>query len=209
MRCRATLPELFAAQVARSPDAVAVIFEEERLATASWTGAPTGWRIICGRAGWGLETVVGLCLARSLDLIVGLLGILKAGGAICRSIRTTRRRGLPSCWRMPARRCSSPRMRCWSGCRRRRQSMCRSSCGSMPMPPPLRRRRRAPPPSRSTRPHPAYVIYTSGSTGTPKGVVVAHLNHVANAARSAGDALLSMRAICRICRLSPSIASML
>jgi len=45
--------------------------------------------------GVGAETVVGVCLERSLEMLVGLLGILKAGGRICRSTRATR----PSDWR--------------------------------------------------------------------------------------------------------------
>ena len=81
-RSRRRLPELFAAQAARTPDAVAVIFED---AHAQLCGArratPTGWRIICRASGVGPETVVGLCVERSPEMLVGLLGILKAGGA--------------------------------------------------------------------------------------------------------------------------------
>ena len=76
-----TLPELFAAQVARSPDAIAVIFEEERLCYRELDRRANRLAHHLRARGVGPETVVGLCLARSLDLIVGLLGILKAGGA--------------------------------------------------------------------------------------------------------------------------------
>ena len=69
------------AQAARTPDAVAVVFEDKASATASSMRAPISWRIICAGSGVGPEVVVGLCVERSLEMVVGLLGILKAGGA--------------------------------------------------------------------------------------------------------------------------------
>ena len=77
----ATLPALFAAQAARCPDAVAVVFEEERLCYGELDRRANQLAHHLRALGVGPETVVGLCLARSLDLLVGLLGILKAGGA--------------------------------------------------------------------------------------------------------------------------------
>ena len=65
-----------------TPDAVAVVFEDEqRSAMASSMPAPTSWRITCAALGVGPEVVVGLCVERSPEMVVGLLGILKAGGA--------------------------------------------------------------------------------------------------------------------------------
>ena len=91
---------------------------------------------------------------------------------ICRSTRATRPSGWPTCWRMPARRCSSPSRRCAIGC----PATARASCASTP----TGRRSRSSPsraPALALEPHnTAYVIYTSGSTGTPKGVVVTHRN---------------------------------
>ena len=78
----ATLPELFEAQVDKSPDAIAVVFEDAAASPmASSMRAPTSWRITCASSGVGPEMVVGLCVERSLEMVVGLLGILKAGGA--------------------------------------------------------------------------------------------------------------------------------
>ena len=42
-----TVPELFAAQVAKAPDALAVVFGEDGSPMANWMRAPTSWRIIC------------------------------------------------------------------------------------------------------------------------------------------------------------------
>src|SRR6516164_2920694 len=78
---QASLPELFAAQVATHPDAVAVVFEEETLSYGELDLRANRLAHHLRALGVGPETVVGLCLARSLDLIVGLFGILKAGGA--------------------------------------------------------------------------------------------------------------------------------
>src|SRR5208337_1852284 len=77
----ATLPELFAAQVARTPDAVAVVFEDHSLTYGQLDARANQLAHHLRSFGVGPEVVVGLCLARSLDMIVGLLGILKAGGA--------------------------------------------------------------------------------------------------------------------------------
>src|SRR4029077_5401088 len=77
---QASLPEQFTAQAAARPDAIAVVFEEEALsydeleARANWLA-----HYLRGR-GVGPEVMVGLCLEGSLELGVGLLPILKAGG---------------------------------------------------------------------------------------------------------------------------------
>src|SRR6476620_10526325 len=75
----ATLPELFAAQVARTPEADAVVFEDERLSYGELDARSS--RLAHHLRGLGPEVVVGLCIERSLAMLVGLVGILKAGGA--------------------------------------------------------------------------------------------------------------------------------
>ena len=76
-----TLPQLFEAQVARSPDAVAVVFEDTTLTYAELDARANQLAHHLRARGVGPEVVVGLCIERSPEMIVGLLGILKAGGA--------------------------------------------------------------------------------------------------------------------------------
>ena len=77
----ATLPDLFGAQAARTPDAVAVVFGEERLSYGELDARSSRLAHHLRSLGVGPEVVVGLCVERSPELIVGLLGILRAGGA--------------------------------------------------------------------------------------------------------------------------------
>ena len=80
-RLPATLPELFAAQAARTPDAVAVIFEDRSLSYAALDAHANRLAHHLQGLGVGPETMVGLCVERSPEMVIGLLGILKAGGA--------------------------------------------------------------------------------------------------------------------------------
>ena len=128
----ATLPQLFAAQAARSPEAVAVVCEEQTLSYGSSMRVPTSWHIICAALGVGPEVVVGLCVERSPEMVIGLLGILKAGGAYLPLDPPIRKSASPSCWAMPEPACWSPRRGSPSGCPR---PAC-TACGSMPTGPP-------------------------------------------------------------------------
>ena len=73
--------ELFEQQVERTPDAVAVVFEDQELTYRELNERANQLAHYLRSRGVGPGTLVGLCLDRSLDLVVGILGILKAGGA--------------------------------------------------------------------------------------------------------------------------------
>ncbi|HZS19595.1 MAG TPA: amino acid adenylation domain-containing protein, partial [Pseudonocardiaceae bacterium] len=77
----ATVPEGFSAQVARTPDAVAVVAGHEQLSYAELNAKANRLaRLLIGR-GIGPEQFVGLALPRSADMIVALLAVAKAGAA--------------------------------------------------------------------------------------------------------------------------------
>jgi non-ribosomal peptide synthetase component F len=77
----ATVPELFAAQVARTPEAVAVVFEDQALNYGELDRRANQLAHRLRRLGVGPDVPVGISLERSLELVVGLLAIMKAGGA--------------------------------------------------------------------------------------------------------------------------------
>ena len=121
--------------------------------------------------GVGPEVVVGLCIERSLEMLIGLLGILKAGGGY-----------LPLDPSYPHERLSymlrdagAPVLVTQSGLRERLDAsgvgcvVCLDTDGAAIA------RHPTCAPALAPDPHSlAYVIYTSGSTGTPKGVAVTH-----------------------------------
>lgn len=76
-----TLPDLFESQVTRSPDEIAVAFQDERITYKELNERANrlAWRLIS--LGIGPEVLVALALDRSIEMIVALLAVLKTGGA--------------------------------------------------------------------------------------------------------------------------------
>jgi amino acid adenylation domain-containing protein len=72
---------LFEEQVVRTPDAVAVVYEGQQLTYAQLNARANQLAHYLQLRGVGAEVVVALYVERSLELIVGMLGILKAGAA--------------------------------------------------------------------------------------------------------------------------------
>ncbi|MBD0328126.1 MAG: amino acid adenylation domain-containing protein, partial [Pyrinomonadaceae bacterium] len=75
------LHQLFEEQVEKTPDAVAVVFENQQLTYRQLNTKANQLAHYLQKLGVGSDVLVGICLERSLELVVGLLGILKAGGA--------------------------------------------------------------------------------------------------------------------------------
>jgi enterobactin synthetase component F len=78
---RTSLPQLFAAQAARTPDAVAILGDSGQLTYRELDAQSNRLAHHLRTLGVGPETMVALCVERSPQMIIGLLGILKAGGA--------------------------------------------------------------------------------------------------------------------------------
>jgi amino acid adenylation domain-containing protein len=170
----ATLPELFEAQVEKTPDAVAVVLETQSLTYGGLDARANRLAHHLRDLGVGPETVVGLCVERSPDLLVGLLGILKAGGAY-----------LPLDPGHPPERLAFMLEDADAGVLLTHSALLdripdhHAKTVRLDADWPAIARQPATTPANLLHPHnTAYVIYTSGSTGTPKGVAVTHQNVV-------------------------------
>ncbi|ARV58862.1 hypothetical protein BZZ01_09635 [Nostocales cyanobacterium HT-58-2] len=73
--------QLFEAQVERTPNAVAIVFEDQQLTYQELNIRANQLAHYLQSLGVGPEVLVGICVERSLEMVIGLLGILKAGGA--------------------------------------------------------------------------------------------------------------------------------
>jgi amino acid adenylation domain-containing protein len=72
---------LFEEQVERTPDAVALEFEDKQITYRELNQRANQLAHYLMTLGIGPEKLVGICAERSIEMVVGLLGILKAGGA--------------------------------------------------------------------------------------------------------------------------------
>lgn len=73
--------QVFADQVEKTPNAVAVVFENQQLTYRELNAKANQLAHHLQAMGVGSEVLVGLCVERSIEVIIGILGILKAGGA--------------------------------------------------------------------------------------------------------------------------------
>ncbi|MFE6663307.1 amino acid adenylation domain-containing protein [Streptomyces sp. NPDC057697] len=75
-----TMPELFDAQAARTPDAPAVVKGTDRIDYAELERRSNQLAHLLRSRGVGTETPVGVCMERGVDVVVAFLGVLKSGG---------------------------------------------------------------------------------------------------------------------------------
>jgi len=169
-----TIPAQFEAQVARTPNAPALVFETLTLSYAELNARANRVAHTLRTLGVGTDEVVGLHCARSADLLIGALGILKAGGAY-----------LPLDPAYPADRLehyvadSGAKIIVSQSAIARNLPAHSAQVLEIDSDPRIAQGSEQNPDGGATADSLAYLIYTSGSTGTPKGVMVEHGN-VAN-----------------------------
>ena len=73
--------ELFEAQASRTPDNVALMFEEAQLTYRELNEASNRLAHYLREQGVVADTLVGICVERSIEMVIGVLGVLKSGGA--------------------------------------------------------------------------------------------------------------------------------
>ena len=73
--------ELFEEQAQKTPEAIAVVFEDETLTYRELDEKSAQLAVYLQKQGIGPDSLVGICVERHWEMLVGLLGILKAGGA--------------------------------------------------------------------------------------------------------------------------------
>ncbi|WP_438485388.1 non-ribosomal peptide synthase/polyketide synthase [Streptomyces sp. S186] len=161
------LPELFAVQAARTPDAVALVHGAERTTFAELDRAAGRLAHRLRERGAGPDTVVGICAERGTDVVVALLGILRAGAA-CLPIdpaypadRVRHMLGDSGAATVLVQEHLADRFADYDG------TLLTLERGADGDP-------EAPAVPQVTADHLAYVIYTSGSTGLPKGTLIRH-----------------------------------
>jgi amino acid adenylation domain-containing protein len=168
----ACVHELFEAQVARTPNAIALSYNDTSLTYLELNERSNQLAHYLRTLGVGPDTPVALCLERGIEMIVGILGVLKAGGAylpldpvypgerLAFMVADAKPRVLVTQQdlldRLPA---QQVKVVCidaeW-------EVIAAHSTDNPPRP--------------TTSDLTAYIIYTSGSTGRPKGTLVTHLN---------------------------------
>jgi len=160
------LHQLVEEQVARAPDAVALVYEDRRLSYRALDARADALARRLGELGVGPDILVGICAERSLELVVGLLAILKAGGAYVpldptypreRLAFMTEDAGAPVLLTQEHLRDVLPE----------HSATTVTLDAGVPTTP-------ARPPWRGTPDSLAYAIFTSGSTGRPKGAMNSH-----------------------------------
>ncbi|HZR43343.1 MAG TPA: amino acid adenylation domain-containing protein, partial [Ktedonobacteraceae bacterium] len=197
------LQHLFEKQAKRTPDVVAIAFEDQQITYAELDHLANQLATALQGLGVGQESLVGLCMERSIELLIGMLGILKAGGAYVpldptypqarlafmlqdskATVLVTQHHLIQD---LPT---QNLRLLCVSA-----ETFAHDVEPNLPV--------------MFSSEQAAYVIYTSGSTGKPKGTVISHravINFFASMCREPG--IRSSDRILAVTSLSFDIAAL-
>lgn len=166
--------QLFEKQVEQTPNAIAITFQSQQLTYQQLNQQANQLAHYLQQIGIGQESLVGICVERSIEMIVGLLGILKTGGMYVPLDPTYPKERLAFMLQdaqpslvlsqshlvesLPAAEITVLQLDTdWPTIAHQPSTNLDSHCEST---------------------NPAYVIYTSGSTGKPKGVLGTHIGAI-------------------------------
>ena len=162
--------ELFESQVEQTPDSTAIVFEDKCLTYQNLNYRANQLANYLKKLGVGLDVLVGICVDRSLEMLVGLLGVLKAGGAyipldpaypkerLAFTLKDSRISFLLTQQQLVQ------KLPTYKG-----QIVCLDAHWEA-----ISQENRDNPDCKAKLSNLAYMIYTSGSTGNPKGVLITH-----------------------------------
>jgi amino acid adenylation domain-containing protein len=162
--------DLFEAQVDTAPNAVAVIFEDKQLTYRELNRRANQLARYLIKLGVGPETLVAVCMERSVEMVAGLLAILKAGAAYVPVDPSYPKERIGFMLEDARARVVLTQQRLLENLP---QHGARVVCLDDRLPE-LAQQSHANLDSEVMPNHLAYVIYTSGSTGKPKGVMIPH-----------------------------------
>jgi len=164
------VPHFFERQVENTPDATAVVYQDERLSYRELNERANQLGHFLKKRGVGPEVRVAVCVERSLEMVIGVMGVMKAGGAYVPLDAMYARERLPIIMldaECPVLLTQNSLLETVP--KTGAEVIALDSDWEL-----IAKESKENPRHETTRDTLAYVVYTSGSTGVPKGVMVTH-----------------------------------